>query len=175
MASTTTITIPNTTNMEDRDTARAKFTLVCDYLHGRRALDARLVSSTTRMLSTRLAMRDALIIAAVRPDVVDAETMATFAFEPHKPRTATLMGRLLTGAFETGEGYDAETLDRFDALIDAADGEPDAQCLAVRAYLAWWRRDTDNAMRLALEALTLFAPCGQGYSLLEMAIQLMQW
>lgn len=30
-------------------------------------------------------------------------------------------------------------------------------------------------MRLALEALTLFAPCGQGYSLLEMAIQLMQW
>ena len=85
--------------------------------------------------------------------------MATFAFEPHKPRTATLMGRLLTGAFETGEGYDAETLDRFDALIDAADGEPDAQCLAVRAYLAWWRRDTDNAMRLALKALTLSEDC----------------
>lgn len=156
---TTTITVPNTTNMEDRDTARAEFTLVCDYLHGRRALDARLVSSTARMLSTRLAVRDALIIAAVRPDAVDAEAMAAFAFEPHEPRTATLMGRLLTGAFEAGEGYDAETIGRFDALIDAADGEPDAQCLAVRAYLAWWRRDKDNAMRLALEALTLSEDC----------------
>ena len=159
MASTTTITIPNTTDMEDRDTARAEFTLVCDYLHGRRALDARLVSSTTRMLSMRLAMRDALILAAIRPDAVDAEAMAAFAFEPHEPRTATLMGRLLTGAFETGEGYDAETIGRFDALVDAADGEPDAQCLAVRAYLAWWQRDKDNAMRLALEALALSEDC----------------
>lgn len=155
---TTTITIPNTTDMGDRDAARAEFTLVCDYLHGRRALDARLVSSTTRMLSTRLAMRDALILAAVRPDAVDAAAMAAFAFEPHEPRTATLMGRLLTGAFEAGEGYDAEALGRFDALVDAAAGEPDAQCLAVRAYLAW-RRDKDNAMRLALEALALNGDC----------------
>lgn len=156
---TTTITVPNTCDMEDRNTARAGFAPVWDYLHGRRALDARLVSCATRMLSMRLAVRDALIIAAVRPDAVDADLMAAFASEPHEPRTATLMGRLLTDAFETGEGYDEETIGRFDALVGAADGEPDAQCLAVRAYLAWWRRDKDNAMRLALEALALSEDC----------------
>lgn len=158
----TTITdnaVLNTIDMADRDTARTEFARVCEYLHGQRELDARLISSMARMLSMRLAVRDALIIAAIRPDMVDADAMAAFAFEPHEPRTATLMGRLLTGAFETGEGYNAETIDRFDALIDAADGEPDAQCLAVRAYLAWWRRDTDNAMRLALEALALSEDC----------------
>lgn len=142
--------------------ARAEFARVCGYLRGERALDTRLASSMARMLSMRLAVHDALIIAAIRPDMVDVEAMAAFAFEPHEPRTATLMGRLLTDAFETGAGYDAETLDRFDALVGAAGREPDApdaQCLAVRAYLAWWKRDKDDAMRLALEALALNGDC----------------
>lgn len=125
----TTITdnaVLNTIDMADRDTARTEFARVCEYLHGQRELDARLISSMARMLSMRLAVRDALIIAAIRPDMVDADAMAAFAFEPHEPRTATLMGRLLSGAFDTGDGYDAETLDRFDTLVGEAGHEPDA-------------------------------------------------
>jgi len=161
----TTITdnaVLNTIDMADRDTARTEFARVCEYLHGQRELDARLISSMARMLSMRLAVRDALIIAAIRPAMVDAAAMAAFAFEPHEPRTATLMGRLLSGAFDTGDGYDAETLDRFDTLVGEAGHEPDApdaQCLAVRAYLAWWKRDKDTAMRLAFEALALSEDC----------------
>lgn len=31
--------------------------------------------------------------------------------------------------------------------------------LAVRAYLAWWQRDRDNAMRYAVEALDISEDC----------------
>lgn len=114
------------------------------------------------MLSMRLAVRDALILAAIRPDAVDADTMYAFAFTPHEPHTATLMSRLLTDAFDTGDGYEPQVIERFDELVKAASNEqdaPDAQCLAVRAYLAWWQRDRDTAMRYAVEALDISEDC----------------
>lgn len=144
------------------NTAGTEFARVHDYLHGRRPLDASLASVAASMLSMRLAVRDALILAAIRPDTVDADTMYAFAFTPHEPHTATLMSRLLTDAFDTGDGYEPQVIERFDELVKAASNEqdaPDAQCLAVRAYLAWWQRDRDTAMRYAVEALDISEDC----------------
>ena len=62
------------------NTAGTEFGYVHDYLHDRRPLDASLASVAASMLSMRLAVRDALILAAIRPDAVDADTMYAFAF-----------------------------------------------------------------------------------------------
>lgn len=161
MATTTTTdnTVPNTISMEDRDTARAEFTRVCGYLHGRRDLDARLVppwrvccpcswpcvtrSSSRPYTPTRWTRKQWPRSHSNRTSRAPRRSWAVCSPTRSRPAPATTR----------------KPFYRFDALVDAADGEPDAQCLAVRAYLAWWKRDKDDAMRLALEALALSEEC----------------
>ncbi len=132
------------------------------YLHANRELDERLVTVTRRMLATGLNMRDAIIAAAIRPDQVDADDMTEFALHTHEPANEERMGMLLTGAFEHGDGYTPAVIERLDTLLDAVartTAAPVAQCLAVRAYLAWWRHDTHQAMRFAVDAIGVDETC----------------
>lgn len=156
------MTTTNTKRMAIKDITREQFGGIHDYLHADRELDERLVTVTRRMLSTGLHMRDAIIAAAIRPDMVDADDMAEFALHAHEREIEERMGVLLTGAFEDGEGYEPAVIGRLDTLMDAVARTPDApraQCLAVRAYLAWWRHDKEQAMRFAVDAIGVDETC----------------
>lgn len=153
---------PTIMDMTCETTARAEFARVHAYLHAEHDLDDQITTATRRMLALGLSMRDALIAAAIRPDAVDADAMTGFALHAHEPHNATRLSELLTDAFENGTGYTSDVIDRLDALMDAVAHTPTApsvQCLAVRAYLAWWRDDRQAAMPLALHALDLDDSC----------------
>lgn len=153
---------PTIMDMTCETTARAEFARVHAYLHAEHDLDEQIIAVARRMLALGLSMRDALIAAAIRPDEVDADAMTGFAFHVHEPHNATRLSVLLTDAFEHGAGYAPDVIDRLDALMDAVahtPAAPSVQCLAVRAYLAWWKDDAPAAMPLALHALDLDDSC----------------
>lgn len=156
------MTSANTKRMAIKDITREQFGGIHDYLHANRELDERLTAVTRRMLTAGLAMRDAIIAAAIRPDMVDADDMTEFALHAHEQASEERMGVLLTGAFEHGDGYTPAVIERLDTLMDAVartTAAPVAQCLAVRAYLAWWRHDTHQAMRFAVDAIGIDETC----------------
>lgn len=131
------------------------------YLHGGCIPDNGQLDAIGRGLEESLSFRDAIILAAVRPDAIDPVFMSRCACAPHDTEVASRMGVLLTEAFEHGKGFDRTILRRLDELLVVIGARPDgvrnAQVAAVRAYLAWWVGG--DAGGLALQALVLDGDC----------------
>lgn len=104
------------------------------------------------LMTARLAIRDAALIAAVEPKL-DTATVIDMAARPHSFNNKTLLTETLNAAFD--ETRLARAVREACAMADRArkHGGPVAQPYALAAYLAWWDGDGKAATLAAIAAL----------------------
>ena len=104
------------------------------------------------LMTARLAIRDAALIAAVEPKL-DTATVIDMAARPHSSNNKTLLTETLNAAFD--ETRLARAVREACAMADRArkHGGPVAQPYALAAYLAWWDGDGKAATLAAIAAL----------------------
>ena len=102
------------------------------------------------LMTARLSIRDAALIAAVEPKL-DTATVIDMAARPHASNNKTLLTETLKAAFDDPHRAVREAC----AMADRArkHGGPVAQPYALAAYLAWWDGDGKAATLAALAAL----------------------
>ena len=111
------------------------------------------------LMTARLSIRDAALIAAVEPKL-DTATVIDMAARPHASNNKTLLTETLKAAFDdphirSDETRLARAVREACAMADRArkHGGPVAQPYALAAYLAWWDGDGKAATLAALAAL----------------------
>ena len=111
------------------------------------------------LMTARLSIRDAALIAAVEPKL-DTATVIDMAARPHASNNKTLLTETLKAAFDDphirpDETRLARAVREACAMADRArkHGGPVAQPYALAAYLAWWDGDGKAATLAALAAL----------------------
>lgn len=111
------------------------------------------------LMTARLSIRDAALIAAVEPKL-DTATVIDMAARPHSSNNKTLLTETLNAAFDDphirpDEPRLARAVREACAMADRArkHGGPVAQPYALAAYLAWWDGDGKAATLAALAAL----------------------
>ena len=111
------------------------------------------------LMTARLSIRDAALIAAVEPKL-DTATVIDMAARPHSFNIKTLLTETLNAAFDDphirpDETRLARAVREACAMADRArkHGGPVAQPYALAAYLAWWDGDGKAATLAALAAL----------------------
>ena len=106
------------------------------------------------LMTARLSIRDAALIAAVEPKL-DTATVIDMAARPHASNNKTLLTETLKAAFRPDETRLARAVREACAMADRArkHGGPVAQPYALAAYLAWWDGDGKGATLAALAAL----------------------
>lgn len=116
------------------------------------------------LMTARLSIRDAALIAAVEPKL-DTATVIDMAARPHSSKNKTLLTETLNAAFDDphirpdetrpDETRLARAVREACAMADRArkHGGPVAQPYALAAYLAWWDGDGKAATLAALAAL----------------------
>ena len=111
------------------------------------------------LMTARLSIRDAALIAAVEPKL-DTATVIDMAARPHSFNNKTLLTETLNAAFDDphirpDETRLARAVREACAMADRArkHGGPVAQPYALAAYLAWWDGDGKAATLAALAAL----------------------
>lgn len=105
------------------------------------------------LMTARLSIRDAALIAAVEPKL-DTATVIDMAARPHSFNNKTLLTETLNAA-RPDEPRLARAVREACAMADRArkHGGPVAQPYALAAYLAWWDGDGKAATLAALAAL----------------------
>ena len=106
------------------------------------------------LMTARLSIRDAALIAAVEPKL-DTATVIDMAARPHSFNIKTLLTETLNAAFDDPHTRLARAVREACAMADRArkHGGPVAQPYALAAYLAWWDGDGKAATLAALAAL----------------------
>lgn len=111
------------------------------------------------LMTARLSIRDAALIAAVEPKL-DTATVIDMAARPHASNNKTLLTETLKAAFDDphirpDETRLARAVREACAMADRArkHGGPVAQPYALAAYLAWWDGDGKAATLAAIAAL----------------------
>ena len=129
-----------------------------DALDGKDADTGRL-DDLAMLMTARLSIRDAALIAAVEPKL-DAATVIDMAARPHASKNKTLLTETLDAAFDDphirpDETRLARAVREACAMADRArkHGGPVAQPYALAAYLAWWDGDGKAATLAAIAAL----------------------
>ena len=109
------------------------------------------------LMTARLSIRDAALIAAVEPKL-DTATVIDMAARPHASNNKTLLTETLKAAFDDphirpDETRLARAVREACAMADRArkHGGPGAQPYALAAYLAWWDGDGKAATLAALD------------------------
>lgn len=102
------------------------------------------------LMTARLSIRDAALIAAVEPKL-DTATVIDMAARPHASNNKTLLTETLKAAFDDphirpDETRLARAVREACAMADRArkHGGPVAQTYALAAYLAWWDGDREG-------------------------------
>ncbi|MEE1296701.1 MAG: hypothetical protein UHD09_07705 [Bifidobacterium sp.] len=119
---------------------------------------ASLLCSLGVAVNESLAMRDALIMAAVTdPFRWDRGMLMDFAAHPHEQATTRSMGRMLSASFD--DPYDVPDLARMERAIGLCERMGEilprdlvAQPFAFASYVAWWT-GSKRALSLAVLAL----------------------
>ena len=106
------------------------------------------------LMTARLSIRDAALIAAVEPKL-DTATVIDMAARPHSSKNKTLLTETLKAAFDDPHIRPDRAVREACAMADRArkHGGPVAQPYALAAYLAWWDGDGKAATLAALAAL----------------------
>jgi hypothetical protein len=104
------------------------------------------------LMTARLSIRDAALIAAVEPKL-DTATVIDMAARPHSFNNKTLLTETLHSLFD--DPRLARAVREACAMADRArkHGGPVAQPYALAAYLAWWDGDGKAATLAAIAAL----------------------
>ena len=104
------------------------------------------------LMTARLSIRDAALIAAVEPKL-DTATVIDMAARPHASNNKTLLTETLNAAFDDPHIRPDETRLARAVREACAMAGPVAQPYALAAYLAWWDGDGKAATLAALAAL----------------------
>lgn len=142
----------------EQGTGEAVRTIAGPTLDGKDADPERLDDLAT-LMTARLSIRDAALIAAVEPKL-DTATVIDMAARPHSFNNKTLLTETLNAAFDDphirpDETRLARAVREACAMADRArkHGGPVAQPYALAAYLAWWDGDGKAATLAAIAAL----------------------
>ena len=119
-------------------------------------------SDLARFMNRKLSVRDAFVVHVISPKT-SREDLMLLAIHPHTVRARTMMDRIITGTFTSGDFDSVHVLREGQAMADLIPGIPaDIPCANIEsltAYLLWWAGDLPDAMEHAAAALELDERC----------------
>lgn len=127
-----------------------------------REFSAQHASDLARFMNRKLSVRDAFVVHVISPKT-SREDLMLLAIHPHTVRARTMMDRIITETFTSGDFDSVHVLREGQAMADLIPGIPaDIPCANIEsltAYLLWWAGDLPDAMEHAAAALELDERC----------------